>query len=617
MTRTTRLLGLASIVAISSCASEPLPIAAPTATTTTVTPPSVEGPTPSALPTVELSIEQLDEFAGLDLPDVARPTLSDAEIEKGLSTADRATFKAVFKALSKVESTKEAQEKALHAWTFCQMEQPSCKKLRSLELGWDRSRDATSKAIDAASKAHADAMESFQKSLEKEPSVTHTLALAFAIARIASFDDRSGEVSLEAGKLDRRKRFGAMLDGKVRRSDPIASRALDRAIEIATETTIMRYYARLGRAYQSWLQGDSPGARKLIEESEPLAPAEHLAQLHLWKAWLHGMGPKANLKEAAAQFRAAIAKAGPNPTGDAARIAETSRYGWVLAEYRAGNFAAALSAAIHVLETKPAPGARAQREGLLLAMGPDFDVEAIAADCVERIGHDALLKTTPVIRARLSGILARRALHRGDTVLALELAQGAVAASPEAGESRVAYDVLIAMARASDRDAEVADLEKRRRALPRISNHGVRSLASLLSDPAHSVAKQEDELLTARREDSKSVSNESSSPDVATRATRSLLRLCLEPVAWRIGETGAKRLTLEASVLTDGKVTVSSRGLEAIPEVDVCLKEMGPRILGHSPSSVRAEVSLVSIDQAGSSNILGLPASAPTGLKPE
>jgi hypothetical protein len=86
----------------------------------------------------------------------------------------------------------------------------------------------------------------------------------------------------------------------------------------------------------------------------------------------------------------------------------------------------------------------------------------------------------------------------------------------------------------------------------------------------------------------------SGAPKLPERGVRSLVRLCLEPMAWRIAPQTKPEIDLHVAVFADGVRHVTANflgGIEA-PELEDCLEKMAPVVLHASKQSIRATIRL-------------------------
>lgn len=561
----TRRLPLAFLLGVVGCAGTPRPEPARAPATEVVTP-AVEPAKPepklaTALPVVELEMAPRLSFARARIRAVAARKADDKALAASLPPALRPQFEQALRATERLAKVAEPLYTARFESLSCEPD-----KCAQAEKKLDLVRKTVDREATRIRGAHRKTTDALSKLLEKSPSAE----LALAVARLEEEDARQADIETENHPAELSFEYGEFAPGSA--GNPAAVEALRAGKQHAGPDSALGQKVRYSLMTHLWESGDAEGALEEVEALLPVAPADMRYELEGRRALL--IGARGDHVAASAAFARALAL--PETPGEPFSRSEL-RSARVLAEYRAGRFESALDLALRELDH--APPARA----LFAAFdtGPEL---VVALDCIERLGKDPLSSSASApTRARLAARLALRALHRHDKKRAEEMASAAIElAEQQAGD---AFDVLAALAEQKGDVARAAELRERKGKARSVSSEVQLGMLAMLG-----MGKSEPEY-----EERNSLSSEA--PASAKRNLASLLRLCLEPIHWKLPKRQASaNVRLDVTVKDDGSVVIDDQST-LVPELDGCLRTMAPKLLARSPSSVHARVDLSKLDE--------------------
>jgi len=547
-------------------------------------------------PSVEVVLTQFHRFVTLSLARLRPRRIDDAALSALLPSALRPRFEGEVAAPQDLRKIASAVYETRAAWLECL--DRKCPQAEARERAQERARDRLTSAADRASKRHEGAISAFERALASSPSA----AVAIGLARLHEIARELDDIATENNPAEIGFDYGDLPPDNASYASTEAIEAYARAKALAPATDLLGFHARYGIAVHRTMMGDAAAARVELRALAPAAPDAFRVEVLFRLGVVEGAGPDADHAKAAAAFRAALVGAGRSPTGTAPPTPdvvtrEDLGRALLVAEYRAGHFAEALTAALADLDAPAAPAGKKiaidfSRRG---SLSPD-GAARLAADCVERLGPAADLgAATPETFADVMGHLALRRFFRGDADGALSAAEAAIAKAPDAGESSDAYDVLIAIASRAGEGSRVAELTARKAKVARRSvQAGGFGLLGLLR-PGSTVEDEERGFLAG-----KPPQNAPGSPQ--QRSVASLVRLCLEPTFWRIPpprRRGKSKLDAERVVEITARAfdqrpvqveaAVSGPPVEGLVE---CLRTVGPTVLIGAPNSLSARVEL-------------------------
>jgi hypothetical protein len=615
---------LAFLFLVTACVSTPSPVAAPApppAPKKVVVAPEPEPP-PEPLASENIELEQKWDFASSNLGTLRGVRLMpEDELVKRLPAALRVHYQAVAKARSKV---RDAQARRYNFGYLTDKKSPQYFKQKAAAADLERARKQLYKA-------HDKALDELEKAFQKTPSAEVGIAIARSLERGGSASDD--------GPTDHAVAYGSV---DVDRDAELTLEPLRRAVSAATADDVRRW-ARLELVHQLMATDSASEAEKVIEELMPGAPSDQRAQLLFRLGLLQG---KAGANEKAADT---LRSAHDDLAVSSGVSREQLFHAELIARYRAKQFERVIALAVEAWNDRkqpralkpdpsppppppPPPVVKATKKpagkvstagvlgtassygmigllGSLSSSGGSFDEDDLLrylTDSLERLGKSPESTQGPDdLRAGLHSRLAARALYRNDDEGAKT--HGEAARSLDGPLSYDGRRVLRVLAFRAE------DMEKAR-ALDKELN--VVGWAAGRSSSGAEDAYLDAELESAHRRGEPDADSKKTEKKVALpveRNVRAVLRLCLEPVRHEFvdpkqsGKVVAK-LVLKATVFPKGKVEIGT-GSETLQgassEVAECMKKMAPAIFAHAPSSVVANVSVMSLDRQHWGSIFG------------
>ncbi len=526
-------------------------------------PKGVEPPPPAR--TVALKV--YDEFVAIRLPPLPQRHLTDAELIRLLPPALRVRVTRALRAEAAL--TKLSRKAYDHEAAVFECEERSCPKLGALEAQLKHARDAASRRYDFLEKERSQLQLALETALKRRP----TVGAALAMARVEELAERLSNVATYNNPAATRLRFGWLSKDNALPSSPLAIAAYRRAALLAAGKPRLQSWAHYGAATHLFAAAKLDGALKELEAAAKSPPRDLAQEIQLRMAVLHSAA--GDHESALKSLQLAQQAAGSLLSRSDFLALE------MLEQFRAGEHAKALRAAVLSLRAPPTHGASWSAAPSITLNGR----ERIAVDCLEQLGDGALKKSgaTAEIQSLLLGQLARRHYYRDDLPRARGAAEAAIRVAPKAGEARVAYKVLAALARKAGDAAQTKIWKGKEQALRPAKSASARAgLLGLLGSP--SPEGREKKYLDG------SIKKAGSTEE---RRVASLTRLCLEPSSADLEDSDALRsVTLRVRVSKEGRAESISDERGVLADFSECMYQQVPRVFRGETRDVQATLDL-------------------------